>query len=298
MLSIIIVSYNTRDLLDQCLASLQEHCSKSEVIVVDNGSSDGSVEMVRSKHPQVELVDAKDNLGFAGANNRGIQKASGDYVLLLNSDTVVEDDSLLRCEDWLDDHPKVGALSPSLVGMDGTPQRAFHAFPSLKKRMLQAVNRRREIKVAEPKGEGWLAGTALMIRREALDQIGGELDHGYWMYWEDADTSAQLLSLGWEVREFPDAHILHYGGASGGGPDAARRSDLYAHYAWGEHRWFFKHRPIWESLTLWALDFVDIFRRVGRGLRHAHRRSELKHAQVLFKVLAYRLTGRRPPLPA
>ncbi|MEM7314141.1 MAG: glycosyltransferase family 2 protein, partial [Planctomycetota bacterium] len=249
MLSIVIVSYNTRDLLDECLASIARHCNDAEVIIVDNGSRDDSVDMVRQKHPSVKLIDARANLGFAGANNRGIQEATGDYVLLLNSDTILEDDSLQRCVTWMENNPRLGAISPSLIGMDDNPQRAYHAFPSLKKRFVQAFVRDREIKLPEPDSSGWLAGTALMIRREALEQIGGGLDGDYWMYWEDADTSAHLLSLGWDVEEYTDAHIRHYGGASGGGPDAGRRSDLYAHYAWGEHRWFFKHRPLWESTT-------------------------------------------------
>ena len=297
MLSIVIVSYNTRDLLDECLASIARHCNDAEVIVVDNDSRDDSVEMVRQNYPSVKLIDARANLGFAGANNRGIQEATGDFVLLLNSDTILEDDSLQRCVAWMEKNPKLGAISPSLIGMDDNPQRAYHAFPSLKKRFTQAFVRNREIKLPEPDSSGWLAGTALMIRREALEQIGGGLDGDYWMYWEDADTSAHLLSLGWEVEEYTDAHIRHYGGASGGGPDAGRRSDLYAHYAWGEHRWFFKHRPLWESTSIWLLDFLDLFRRVLRGVRHADRRSELAHAKVLSRVLTWRLTGRRPPVP-
>ncbi len=297
MLSIVIVSYNTRDLLDQCLNSIGTHCSDAEVIVVDNASHDESPDMVRQNHPQVKLICSDENLGFAGANNRGIQDATGGFVLLLNSDTILEDDSLSRCVDWMHANPRLGALSPSLIGIDDHPQRAYHAFPSLKKRMVQAFVRDREVKLPEPDDSGWLAGTALMIRRQALEEIGGGLDGDYWMYWEDADTSAKLLALGWQVEEYTGARIRHYGGASGGGPDAGRRSDLYAHYAWGEHRWFFKHRPLWESTTIWLLDFVDLFRRVLRGLRHKDRRSELTHARVLSRVLTWRLIGRRPPVP-
>ena len=296
MLSIIIVSYNTRKLLDDCLVSISQYCPSAEIIVVDNNSKDGSVDMVRENHPQVKMIATADNLGFAGANNRGIDEATGDYIILLNSDTVLEDDSLDRCIQKMEEDPKLGAISPRLIGMDGKPQRAYHAFPSLSKRIKQAFSRD-EIKLTDPGSEGWLAGTALLIRREALNDIGGRLDGKYWMYWEDADTSAELLEQGWKVQEITDAHVRHYGGASGGGPDAGRRSDLYAHYAWGEHRWFFKHRPLWESALVWLLDFVDLFRRVLRGVRHKDRRSEIAHARVLANVLGYRITGRRPPIP-
>ena len=296
MLSIIIVSYNTSKLLDDCLTSIETHCPDAEVIVVDNGSRDDSVEMTRSRHPQVNCIATGKNLGFAGANNRGIDEANGDFIILLNSDTVLEDDSLSRCVERMQANPELGAVSPSLIDMEGHPQRAYHAFPTLGKRWRQAFSRK-EVKLPEPGVEGWLAGTALMIRREALRDIGGRLDGNYWMYWEDADTSAELLEKGWKVEEFTGAHIRHYGGASGGGPDAGRRSDLYAHYAWGEHRWFFKHRPLWESACIWLLDFADLFRRTVRGLIHTDRRSEIAHARVLANVLGWRVTGRRPPLP-
>lgn len=296
MLSIVIVSYNTCDLLDACLASIRQWCPSAQVIVVDNDSRDNSVAMTREKYANVLLIESKDNLGFAGANNTGIRKATGDFVLLLNSDTVLEDDSLNRCVDWMLQNPKVGAISPSLVGMDGKPQRCFHSFPSLKDRWDEALCRPTEKQDAVVE-QGWLAGTALMMRREALQDIGGELDQRYWMYWEDADTSAKLLKAGWQVQEYCDASIRHYGGASGGGPDAGRRADLYAHYAWGEHRWFFKHRPLWESASIWFLDFVDLFRRTIRGVIRSGRRSELTHARVLASVLCFRLFGLRPPVP-
>ena len=297
MLSIIIVSYNTHDLLDQCLASIETHCHDAEVIVVDNGSKDASCELVRNKYPKTKLVEANANLGFARANNSGIEKSSGDYVLLLNSDTVLEDDSLSRCVQFMDANPKLGAISPSLIGIDDQPQRAYHAFPTMRARVARAFSHNAETRIPEPGETGWLAGTALMIRREALNDIGGTLDRDYRMYWEDADTSAELLEKGWEVAEFTDAHIRHYGGASGGGPDAARRSDLYAHYAWGEHRWFCKHRPLIESAMVWTLDFLDLFRKTLRGLIRPSRRSELTHARVLGRVLMWRIIGRRPPIP-
>lgn len=296
-LSIIIVSYNTCELLDQCLESLSRFSPGAEVIVVDNGSRDESVAMVRSKHPDVLIEDTGKNLGFAGANNLGIQRSSGDYVLLLNSDTVLEDDSLSRCVAWMDANPELGAISPSLIGMDDQPQQCFYRFPSLADRLREAFAGRSSAGESDVAQVGWIAGTALMIRRTALEQIGGGLDAKYWMYWEDADTSAQLIEKGWQVAEYKDAVVRHYGGASGGGPDASRRGDLYAWYAWGEHRWFTKHRPIWESMSLWALDFLDLFRRTGRGLLRPGRRSELSHARVLAHVLWWRLIGFQPPVP-
>lgn len=303
MISIIIVSFNTRELLKNCLESVRRHCPEAEVIVVDNASHDGSADLVRDGFPEVMLVPLSENRGFAGGNNDGLKFASGDLLLLLNSDTVLEDDSLQRCARWMDEHPDVGAISPRLIGVDGKPQQCMHRFPSLKKRLRRTFWMKPK---PEPDGQsasgrlagpGWLAGTALMIRREALRQCGGGLDDHYFMYWEDADLSAKLLEAGWKLAEHPDAHVRHYGGASGGGPDAVRRSDLYAWYAWGEHRWFVRHRPIREAVGLWVLDSLDVFRKFIRGAIHPARRSEWIHSRTLAGVLLRRLFGQTPSSP-
>ncbi len=296
MISIIIVSYNTRDLLRQCLESLDRHCPEAEVIVVDNASRDDSAEMVRTGFPRVKLVPLSENRGFAGGNNEGLKQATGDLLLLLNSDTVLEDDSLQRCAAWMAEHQDVGALSPRLIGIDGKPQQCLHRFPNFGQRLRRALWMQPKPESGEQTGSTWLAGTALMIRREALKECGG-LDDTYFIYWEDADLSARLLEAGWKLAEYPDAHVRHYGGASGGGPDATRRPDLYAWYAWGEHRWFFRHRPAREALGLWMLDCVDVFRKFVRGAVHSTRRSEWLHSRTLAGVLWRRLLGRKPSLP-
>jgi GT2 family glycosyltransferase len=295
MLSIIVVSYNTRDYLRQCLASLGVHAPAAQVIVVDNASRDGSPDMVREQFPAIKLQAMADNLGFAAANNEGLRVATGDVLVLLNSDTIIEDDSLQRCADWFRDHPKVGALHPKLVGADANPQQSMYHFPTLLGTAREALWMH-----AEDRGRpevGWLAGTALFLRREALESIGGRLDDGFWMYWEDADLSAQLLRKGWELAVHPDACIRHYGGASGGGADAMRRADLQAWYEYGKHRWFAKHRPIWETAGLWCLDAINVVRTYFRGLIRKGRAGDRVHAWVLAKVLAGRLVGREPKRP-
>lgn len=297
MISIIIVSYNTRDLLKNCLDSVRRFCPEAEVIVVDNASHDGSADLVQDCFPEVKLIPLEDNRGFAGGNNAGLKLAGGDPILLLNSDTVLEDDSLQRCANWMAERPDVGAVSPRLIGIDNVPQQSLHGFPSLGNKLRRTLWLKPATETDEDAGPGWLAGTALMIRREALQQCGGALDDHFFMYWEDADLSAKLIEAGWKLAEHPDAHVRHYGGASGGGPDAVRRSDLYAWYAWGEHRWFFRHRPAWEAVSLWGLDFIDVFRKLIRGAVHPDRRTEWAHSKTLAGVLMRRLVGRTPSLP-
>jgi N-acetylglucosaminyl-diphospho-decaprenol L-rhamnosyltransferase len=295
VLSIIVVSYNTRELLRQCLASLRRHTPAAQVIVVDNASRDGSVEMVRADFPTVQVVALTRNYGFAAANNAGLRLAAGDPIVLLNSDTVVEDDTLDRCAAWMEEHPGVGALSPRLVGVDGRPQQCLYSFPTLAE-VLRVVFRQQRPQREEDVTDGWLAGTALFIRREALRQVGGELDAGYFMYWEDADLSARLRKCGWERVAYPGGVVKHHGGGSSGTADAPVRAELLAWYLFGRHRWFARHRPAPEAVWLWVLDAIDIPRVWLWGWRRRLRGPRIQ-AGVLLKVLRWRLTGEVPPRP-
>lgn len=131
-----------------------------------------------------------------------------------------------------------------------------------------------------------------------LESVGGGLDDGYFIYWEDADLSAALRRAGWELAVEPEALVRHVGGASGGGPGAGRRADLYAWYFWGKHRWFRRNRPWWEAAALVLLDVGDVPRKFLRGLRRpARRRAEWSHARVSLRVLALGLLGRKPTRP-
>ncbi len=216
--------------------------------------------------------------------------AQGDYVVLFNSDAALFDDALSRCADWLDAHPDVGASSPKLIGADGVPQQCVYPFP----RVSDAYREALRLSPRQPEGEGWIAGTALVIRRAALAAIGGRLDDGFWMYWEDCDLSARFRAAGWRVSAFEGSTIRHHGGASGGGLDSNRRADLHAWYVHGRHRWFAKHRPRSEAAALWLLDAVDVARKSVRGTLHPSRRGERVHARVLARVLCDRLFGRAP----
>ena len=294
-LSIIIVNYNTRVLLQQCLASVCTHEPGAEVIVADNASHDGSSAMIRREFPQVELVEMGWNAGFAAANNAGLSRATGDFLILLNSDTLLPDQSLSRCAAWMNERPEVGASSPRLIGQDDQPQQCIYAFPRFRDIALQAFRLAPTRRTSDE--PGWLAGTALVIRRAALASVGGRLDENYWMYWEDCDFSARLLKSGWRLETFEGGWVRHLGGASGGGADSSRRADLHAWYMYGMHRWFTTHRPRVESTGLWLLDGVDVLRKTIRGTLRPGRSIEKSQARALASVLIGRLRGRRPQLP-
>ncbi len=200
-LSIVIASYNTKDLLENCLQSLFEHTKdiEFEVWVVDNNSSDGSIEMVKREFPQVKLIENKDNLGFAKANNQAIGRSNSRYVLLLNSDTTLVDNSLKLMISFLDERLAIGALGCSLIRPDGKLQSIGRGSILLGRNKPKAVN--------------WVEGACLMLRREALEEVG-YLDENFFFYSEDMDMCVRIRKGGWKVFSLPQAKVVHYGGGS------------------------------------------------------------------------------------
>jgi len=226
-LSVVIVNWNTRDLLAQCLKSVYETASgvDFEIIVVDNASTDGSVEMVRERFPHVHIIANSENVGFVHANNQALACCRGRYVLLLNSDTQVLPGSLYKAVQFMDEHPRAGMVGVRLLNPDGTFQASYTPFPTLWREflMLSGLGRwlvRQTFPSYGPQAErgaqhvkGYLEGAYLMARRQAVGEIGG-LDEHIFMYAEDVDWCYRFHQAGWEVWYLPDAPIVHYGGQS------------------------------------------------------------------------------------
>jgi GT2 family glycosyltransferase len=219
-LSVIVVSWNVRDLLRDCLLALPAATAGlvAEVIVVDNASDDGSAEMVEAAFPRVMLLRNDANVGFARANNRGMAAARGRHLVLLNSDTVAHPNSITDMVRFLDERPRAGAASPRLLRPDGTPQPyAFGDDPTPRYLLRRALahKRRRHLHdwdAGEPIEAGWVSGACLVARREAVEQVGG-LDERIFMYFEDNDWCRRMRLRGWEVWYNPRAEITHIGGA-------------------------------------------------------------------------------------
>jgi len=228
-LSVIIVSWNVRDLLDQALHAIYTEGTRRpelEVIVVDSASSDGTPQLVAASYPQARLIASTENLGFARGNNRGIEEATGDYLLLLNADTLVQGDALASLVDYLEEHPEIGMVGPRLLNADGTTQSSRRRYPSLPVLFLESTWLQRSAPkrlldrffVADrPDSESqtvdWITGAAMMVRREVVDEIGG-LDEGFFMYSEELDWCHRVGDAGWEIAYTPTAEIVHYGGKS------------------------------------------------------------------------------------
>ncbi|MCL4552962.1 MAG: glycosyltransferase family 2 protein [Candidatus Marsarchaeota archaeon] len=229
--SVVIPNYNGQSVLKGCLDSLmQQTWPADEIIVVDNASSDNSVEKVQREFPQVRLIKNQQNEGFTRACNQGILASKCRYVLLLNSDTMVPQDALANLVDFMDQHPDAGAMGPRLVLPDGRPQPyAFGADPSIGYLLSRGLNQllfHRHLHawtVGSVLKTDWVSGACLMLRREALDEAG-LLDEKIFMYFEDNDLCLRLRNKGWTVYYNPKVSITHIGGQSLAQNPAARRA--------------------------------------------------------------------------
>jgi N-acetylglucosaminyl-diphospho-decaprenol L-rhamnosyltransferase len=287
-LSIIIVSWNVRELLRACLASLP---CEAEVIVVDNASSDGSAAMVASAFPHVRLLANAENRGFTGGNNDGLKLAGQPFVLFLNPDTVVQGDALDRMLAYLQSHPGVGVAGPQLRYGDGSLQSSRRRFPTLAMALFESTPlawhwpagrnpwARRyhmdDVPADRTREVDWLVGAALLTRQEVLAQVGG-FDEGYFMYSEELDWQRRVKRAGWKVAFLPEAVIVHYEGKSSEQATAARHIRFNA----SKVRYFRKHRGRMEAEVLrlsllamfgieWALEALKYLLGSQRSMRRA-----------------------------
>lgn len=217
-LSVIILNYNTKNLLKKCLESVFKSQSnfQFEVLVSDNGSTDGSVEMVKNNFLQVKLIENKANLGFSKGNNMAIRQAIGKYILLLNSDTEVRSNAFDESINYLRQHPEVGCLGAKLILPDGSLDKAARRrFPNPWNSFLRLFGLRRfsDYNVAGPADEtsevDAVVGAYMMIPRAVVEQVG-MLDEDYFMYGEDLDWCFRIKEAGFKVIYYPKAEVLHF----------------------------------------------------------------------------------------
>ena len=229
-LSIIIVNYNVKHFLDQCLNSVFKATTNisAEVFVVDNNSPDDSVLMVKEKFPEVILIHNKENVGFSKANNQAIKLSKGEYILLLNPDTVVEEDTFEKCIQFMDAHPEGGGLGVKMIDGNGnflpeskrglpTPSVSFYKIFGLsnlfKKSKIFSKYHLGYLKEDEINEIEVLSGAFMWMRKSVLDKVG-YLDEAFFMYGEDIDLSYRIIQGGYKNYYFPDAKIIHYKGES------------------------------------------------------------------------------------
>jgi N-acetylglucosaminyl-diphospho-decaprenol L-rhamnosyltransferase len=234
-LSIVILNWNVRDLLDRCLASIESDRFSLETIVVDNASTDNSVAMVRSKYPEVMVIANAVNRGFTGGNNQGLQAALGRYVMVLNPDTEIVADAIDRLIDYLDAHAEVGAIGPQLLNPDRSIQSSRRRFPTMltgffESTWLQGIAPRNvlrrfymdDISPDAVQAVDWLTGACTIFRQSVIDQVGVYDDQNFFMYSEEIDLCKRIKSTGWKIIYLPEAQVIHYIGQSSDQVVAAR----------------------------------------------------------------------------
>jgi GT2 family glycosyltransferase len=257
--SVVVVTWNALPWLEQCLESVRDR----EVVVVDNGSTDGTVDFVRERFPDVRVIE-QENKGMGGGNNAGMRAADGRYFFLLNSDAWVVDDALDKLVAFADGQPEAAVVGPKLLNVDGSLQRSARGEPTLWRLATEYLFIRKlapRSKRLNPLYRGdfdhdrieevdWLFGPALLVRREAADAVG-LFDEDFFMFSEEVDWMTRFRRAGWTVVFFPDAEVVHVGGASHGGR-------MYVENLRGHLRWFAKHRGVKDAerarkLLLWSL---------------------------------------------
>ncbi len=234
-----VINYNTREDLRRCLLSLEERLGRLPVVVVDNGSSDGSQEMVREEFPWVRLVENPGNPGYSSACNAGIRASDRPYPFILNSDVEFVEGGIEALVAYMDAHPEVGALGPLVLNSDGTRQMSCRRFPSMVENVVHGFlgeiwpdnpfTRSYQMKDLEgevPREVDWVSGAAMLLRREAVERVGG-FDEAYFMYVEDVDLCWRLRRAGYRVVYHPGFRLVHHIGRT-----SSQRSTrmLYEHH--------------------------------------------------------------------
>ncbi len=308
-LSVIIVSWNVRELLALCLEAVLAEPVRQEVIVVDNASTDGTPAMVQERFPVVRLLVNASNLGYTGGNNQGMSQAKGRYILILNPDTRPEPGAIRMMLEFMDSHPEVGAVGPLLLWPDGTVQPSRRRFPSLATGLLESTLVQQfwkdnrvlrhyycyDLPSGSPQPVDWVVGACLMLRRRAIDQVG-LLDEAYFMYSEELDWCYRARRAGWLVYHLPQARVYHYHGKSSEQNPLARE----LRFQDSKLRFFSRYHGTMQAqflrlflLSTYAVEWASLVARMSVSRRNAAgRRARRDLLSKAFRWQCQRLLGR------
>lgn len=287
-LSIIIVSFNTKELLKKCLTSIFKYTKGVgfEVIVVDNASTDSSVKMIEDEFPQIKLIKNNENVGFGRANNQGIEIAKGKYTFLFNSDAYLEENVLPGLVQIMEKNPKIGALAPQILNPDHTIQQSLGFLPDLPQvfwwisfiddlpggQFLKPYHVDHDSFYRKWHKVGWATAAAVMLRRETLEK-SGLFDQNIFLYGEEVELCKRIKEAGFQVVFSPDVYVVHLGRGS----MARKNIDAIVGEYKGLLYYYKKHKKVWQrDVLIWLLKFGAILRFVIFGLLLG--RKELREA--------------------
>lgn len=228
-ISVIVISFNGIEFIKDCLNTLKKSLKnvESEIIIIDNASSDGTIQFIENEYPEINLIKNQNNYGFARAVNQGFEIASGQYLLILNQDTRIVDDAIASLADKMKTNPKIGTIGPKFVGFDGHLQKACRAFPKYRDLIYNALGLSKifaKSKIFSAWKMSWFdhltekevnqpMGAALMVNRSVLDQIG-LFDIKFRIFFNDVDFCRRVKEAGYINLYYPDAVIQHYYGGT------------------------------------------------------------------------------------
>ena len=281
-LSVSIVNTNSRELLLACLDTLRG--TEAELVVLDNASEDGSADAVQERFPDVRVLAQDFRAGFGANHNTVIRATSGRYVYVLNEDTTAGDWAFDRIVAYLDAHPRVAVLGPRLVYPDGRLQDSAWRFPTPLVSALGLLTVGK-LGVKQSRGDGaravdWVMGAALVVRREALDQVG-LFDEDFFLYSEEVDLQFRLRQAGWEVHYFPDATVVHHESQFSAEIPERRINEMWR----SRHRYWHKHHGVAGArFAALATGAQYVLRAAAAPLARRNPRRMLLHARDSWRV--------------
>jgi GT2 family glycosyltransferase len=299
-LSIVIICWNDWKVIENCLRSIIEgvHKISYEIIVSDNGSTDGSPEKIRAQFPTVRVIENRANLGFARGNNVGIYAAQGEYVLILNPDTIIHDGTLDGWIEFADRHPEAGGFGCRVLNPNGTYQRSARPFPTITRYLVAALYLRFLGRLKRPtlsneyewwKGDterevDWQSGCCVMFRGDLLKQLSG-FDDRFFYQFEEVDLCRRVWNAGYRIRFTPEVAITHLGGQS-----VNRFPVRFAiEICRNGYRYFYKHfgaRGARQYRSVLLIKFG--VRRLGYGVRYFFRPTDvLKGRLEMYRATAH-----------
>ena len=263
--SVIILNYNGLAYTVNAVASIHQYCSGAEIIVVDNGSTDESNKVLRSKFPDIHLIALSENKGFGAGNNRGAEAASGDFFFFVNNDTVLTSDIIRALTEFMEAKKKCGVAAPALRNGDGSFQLSYGKFPSImneilaqkKTRTIENVQKDQVEQKKMAKKIDWVTGAAMMVQRSVFEQIGG-FDEHYFMYFEDVDFCKRIALAGYSIDYLPQISLVHFKGKSYNESDAK----IPLEYRRSQLRFYDKFKPFPERFAIRIYLFVKFFFRL------------------------------------